>query len=100
MVCLPIVLLQHTGLPYCTQASLPRLSTAVPCVCEAHVAAIHPHLQRCAQPEHSLHTTARAMYAAQYWGAAWELAQAPQGPLNLRVTDDKGNQVSVGSQRH
>ena len=42
------------------------------------------------------HVTFRAMRCpAQYWGAAWELAEAPQGPLSLRVTDDKGNQVSV-----
>ena len=37
------------------------------------------------------------MRIVQYWGAAWELAQAPQGPLNLRVTDDKGDQVSLVS---
>jgi hypothetical protein len=30
----------------------------------------------------------------QYWGAAWELANAPQGPLNLRITDNTGNQVN------
>ena len=41
-----------------------------------------------------MHASAPLSCTAQYWGAAWELAQAPQGPLNLRVTDDKGNQVS------
>lgn len=29
------------------------------------------------------------------WGASWELANAPQPPLDLRVSDDIGNTVII-----
>ncbi len=28
-----------------------------------------------------------------YWGAAWEIGQAPQPPLDLRIQDDLGSEV-------
>lgn len=31
------------------------------------------------------------------WGASWESASAPQPPLNVRITDDKGNTVCFGT---
>ena len=65
-----------------------RIQTA----CEATAtASANMHVQRI--------VVGSVLCAVQYWGAAWELAQAPQGPLNLRVTDDKGNQVSARRHR-
>ena len=36
-----------------------------------------------------------AMYAHAVWGESWELPEAPQPPLSIRVTDDAGNKVAV-----
>jgi hypothetical protein len=29
------------------------------------------------------------------WGASWELGQAPQPPLDIRIQDDQGEEVCL-----
>ena len=34
---------------------------------------------------------------SNHWGAAWEIANAPNYPLDIRIVNDKGQEVRAGA---